>query len=84
MNAETSAAGMRHPLTGRLWVDQVVRREEFEQAHPEVTITLTREDWTWHGVISADGRETEVTANDLCILLDKLEVLVEADEEASS
>jgi hypothetical protein len=67
---------------GRPWADQVVRRHRFEAAHPEVTITFTRQGWTWTGKCVVDGREEAVTGHELCDLLDELESLLGKSEPA--
>lgn len=65
--------------SGHPRADQVVRRHRFEAAHPDVTITFTREGWTWTCTCVADGREEVVTGHELRHLLDKLEAIIGAE-----
>jgi hypothetical protein len=64
------------------WTDQVVRRQSFEAAHPGVAIALTREPWTWTATCQVDGHEHVVTQHELRYLLDKLERIASAKEQA--
>jgi hypothetical protein len=63
-------AGSRVPLTmrGLSWEDQVPRREQFEQAHPEVRITFLGPVWE-----ARAGGEVITTQFHLQHLLDVLE-----------
>ncbi|HEX6523321.1 MAG TPA: hypothetical protein VF070_25475 [Streptosporangiaceae bacterium] len=60
------------------WVDNVVRRREFEAANPEVTISFEKQaacgaDWgRWTGVIVVGDEERTVTAHELGALLSRL------------
>jgi hypothetical protein len=61
---------------GRRWEDQVVRRELFEAAHPDVTISLPGPGLPWLGVVPLPGGgQQTVTAPDLGRLLDQLDAL---------
>ena len=62
------------------WVDQVVRREAFEAAHPGVKIQAHTPGQPWTALVPMpDGREVTVTdPGELAGLLDKLEPLVAA------
>ena len=55
------------------YTDQVVRRERYETANPDVTIT--HDPPTWQAVIPEENGETVITRHDLKALLDKLESL---------
>ena len=62
------------------WVDQVVRREAFEAAHPGVKIQAHTPGRPWIALVPMpDGSEVTVTdPGELGGLLDKLESLVAA------
>jgi hypothetical protein len=54
--------------------DQVVRREKFSEAHPEVSIEFRRETWKWEATYVTSGNGTEtVYGSELRDLLDTLE-----------
>jgi hypothetical protein len=57
------------------WRDNVPRREQYEAAHPEVTITYDRGAWT----AEIPGRKP-IVQHDLGRLLDALEALDEPHE----
>jgi hypothetical protein len=59
---------------GRHPADQVVRRNEFEARHPDVTISY-RPGVAWAGVVPIGGGEETITAFELGELLDRLEIL---------
>lgn len=55
-------------------VDQVVRLRRFSASHPEVSIELRRETWTWEATYPASGDGTRtVCAPELGEVLDRLE-----------
>ncbi len=58
-------------MRGTPWRDQVPRRREFEQAHPEVGITYLST--VWQAVIPQQDGEDIVTRYELSDLLDELE-----------
>jgi hypothetical protein len=62
------------------WVDQVVRREAFEAAHPDVKIQAHTPGRPWTALVPMpDGSEVTVTdPGELGGLLDELESLVAA------
>lgn len=62
------------------WVDQVVRREAFEAAHPDVKIQAHTPGQPWTALVPMpDGSEVTVTdPGELAGLLDELESLVAA------
>jgi hypothetical protein len=55
------------------YVDQVIRRERYEAAHPGVTIELVGPQW--RAVVPEENGESVITRLDLKQLLDKLESL---------
>jgi hypothetical protein len=61
---------------GPEFVDQVPRRQAYEDAHPEVEITYHGP--YWKAVITEEAGQTTVTRYELKDLLDKLE---DADRE---
>jgi hypothetical protein len=62
---------------GTSWVDQVVRRQLFETAHPDVTISHPGIAQPWSGVVPLPGGGAEtVTSHELGYLLDTLERIV--------
>jgi hypothetical protein len=68
-------------------VDQVVRRQAFQAAHPEVRITAPAplSSWYWTAAwTDRDGHDAVITANDLCYLLDDLDAAfgAQTDREA--
>jgi hypothetical protein len=64
----------RHAQAG--CVDQVVRRQLFEAAHPDIQICYPGAARPWEGVITLpDGGAKTVTASELRHLLDRLETL---------
>ena len=62
-------------MRGQPWRDQVPRRQAFEEAHPEVTITAGGSPGAWwQAAIDAGGGEVEyLTRFELSDLLDVLE-----------
>lgn len=67
-----TAAGLR-PVRP---VDQAVRWQQFQQAHPDVTTRHSQEDHHYVGVVPVDGQDVEVTNRDLREFLDALETIV--------
>jgi len=58
----------------RSWTDQVVRRADFSQAHPEVTFEFRRETGRWEATYPTGGNGTQtVYGSELGEVLDKLE-----------
>jgi hypothetical protein len=55
------------------YVDQVVRRQEYEAAHPETEIIYLGPHW--QAIIREEAGVTVITRHDLRVLLDKLEAL---------
>ena len=55
------------------YVDQVVRRERYQESHPNVEIRC--HDGYWQAIIREDAAETVITRFELRALLDKLETL---------
>jgi len=51
--------------------DQVPRRQAYERAHPEVTITYMGP--YWKAVIAGEHDQTTISRHDLRVLLDALE-----------
>jgi len=73
----TAGSGPRERST--VWRDNVVRRQDFEAAHPDVIWPPRHEPgvlWVAY-VPMPDGSSLEVTATELGWLLDKLETAVE-------
>ena len=54
-------------------VDQVVRQQEFQQAHPEWRIWVDRDSHIWHAERMIEGGRDKVTRYELRSLLDELE-----------
>ena len=54
-------------------VDQVVRQNEFEAAHPEWRIWCNRDNHVWHAERLIDGGHDNLVRYDLRSLLDELE-----------
>ena len=54
-------------------VDQVVRRKEFEAAHPEWRIWVDRDSHIWHAERMIEGGQDKIVRYDLRFLLDELE-----------
>jgi hypothetical protein len=73
-------AGSRIPLNmrGGPWVDQVPRREAFEKAHPEVSISYLNT--AWQAVIPEPQGEEIHIRYELADLLDLLEGLFGDDD----
>jgi hypothetical protein len=66
--------------------DQVVRREKFSQAHPDVNIEFRRETWHWEASYPTSGNGTQtVYGSELRDVLDTLErrFSAKAGEEAA-
>ena len=76
-----------HAVPGPGYVDPVVRRQRFEQAHPEAVI-LPPAAGRWRavvppGLISGDSTRTTLGAWDLEALMDQLEEICPPDGEHS-
>lgn len=54
-------------------VDQVVRKQEFEAAHPEWRIWCARDSHIWHAERMIDGGRDRLTRYSLRFLLDELD-----------
>jgi hypothetical protein len=60
--------------------DQVVRRERFSRAHPEVSIEFRRETWKWEGTYPTSGNGPQtVYCSELRDVLDTLERHLRSD-----
>jgi hypothetical protein len=71
------------PVPGEGRIDPVIRRQRFEQAHPEAVI-LPPAAGRWRavvppGLIPGDGTRTTLGAWDLCDLMDQLEEICPPD-----
>lgn len=64
-------------MTG--YVDQVVRKAEFQQQHPEVVFGYDREHKFHRATVEAHGSTHEVVERELRPLLDRLEEIVASD-----
>jgi hypothetical protein len=62
------------------YVDQVVRKAEFQAAHPEVAFTYNQEHRFHRATVEAHGTTHEVVERELRPLLDRLEQIVAGDE----
>jgi hypothetical protein len=64
------------------FVDQVVRRERFEQAHPNVTFTFDDEHKVHRAFVRhADDSVTEVADRELGYVIDRAEQIVTEGEQ---
>lgn len=55
--------------------DNMLRRQEFERQHPDVTITHHLQPWCWVAVWYDSGVRREVTSPELGSLLDVLDAM---------
>lgn len=70
--AATDDAAGGHPLTGKPWRDNVLRKTEFEAANPDADISF--KDGVWTGLLPAQTGGAHVwQADDLGDLLDQME-----------